>query len=533
LAEHEFLNLAHLSALLDARASLAQGPDLRVALGAYLKKKRWYRDKARRERGVEGVDVIPLSTTVAFLLLRVSFEEGSPSEYGVLVALLQRGNGTQVSNLGDVIIAEVNVDGTSGVLIDAAHLKETPALLLELIALGQEALGKSAALVGARQDEFLEQGRRVPRDGRLLLGEQTNTNYQFGERFVLKLLRKLEAEESLEVEVLAQLGRAQFAHAPRLVGTLELRRELAPSCPLGILQTFVPNAGDAWQLARESAERFVQKTRPSGFPDLAAPDFVGAQVSLEDEFFSQMEMLGRRTAELHCALSLSEVLGRKPEDWNEQSKRAYCQNLSALASRALALLRLSERESPREERALRARILGEEELLREKIDALTAAAFSGPLIRVHGDLHLGQVLWTGRDFTFVDFEGEPARDPAERRRKRSPLADIAGMLRSFHYAALSQFLDMPPERDVSDDEAARAWAEIWQQQAGTRFLKGYTEEVSANRLLPQEEVERRTLLEAHLLEKSLYEVIYELENRPEWVCIPLFALVSLMGREAN
>lgn len=513
-----------------------------TALLSYLREKRWYRDKARRATGAHLVEAIALSESIALLLARVHFEEGAPSEYGVPVFLLKSPTDEDMYDFGDAVIFEMEVEGISGRLIDATSFQDTAALLLDYVVFERESSGEKAKLVGTREGALLPRGSEALSRGRLLLGEQTNTNYQFGERFVLKLQRKLEPTRSLEIEVLAQLARVGFAHAPRLLGTLEVHRDEGASS-LGILQTFVKNEGDAWSWARMSAEHF---TKSATLADPKPPPvsagilaFLGADLpshaAPEDNFFLQVELLGRRTAELHRALSLVEEPDTSPEEWCEQSRSAFCQSLSEGRAQVFALLRRAEQRCTEEEREFLRLVLQMEEHLQRKIDTLSGEMFSGVLMRVHGDLHLGQVLLVREDFVFVDFEGEPAKNPTERRRKRSPLADVAGMLRSFHYAACSQFLEhhrAPLRRSEREKgENAQGWAEIWQHEAGARFLRGYTQEDAKNSLLPREKAEFHLLLEAHLLEKALYEVIYELENRPMWVEIPLRALISMANSE--
>jgi maltose alpha-D-glucosyltransferase/alpha-amylase len=150
-------------------------------------------------------------------------------------------------------------------------------------------------------------------------------------------------------------------------------------------------------------------------------------------------------------------------------------------------------------------------------------------IRIHGDYHLGQVLWTGKDFVIIDFEGEPARSLSERRLKRSALRDIAGMIRSFHYAAHGAFLLRSPFRP-EDVEILRPWAEVWSWYAGGMFLQSYLETVGEAPFIPAERADFDLLLEILLLEKCVYELGYELDNRPDWVGIPLAGLKDLIKR---
>jgi maltose alpha-D-glucosyltransferase/alpha-amylase len=154
-------------------------------------------------------------------------------------------------------------------------------------------------------------------------------------------------------------------------------------------------------------------------------------------------------------------------------------------------------------------------------------------MRVHGDYHLGQVLYTGRDFFIIDFEGEPARSLSERKRLRSPLVDVAGMLRSFHYAAFGALTQDIPGSQVrrEDREALAPWAHAFYRSSARYFLSSYFKEVEPLGILPRDPAQRAVLLEVHLMEKALYELVYELNNRPNWVELPLRGIASLLGSE--
>jgi maltose alpha-D-glucosyltransferase/alpha-amylase len=177
-----------------------------------------------------------------------------------------------------------------------------------------------------------------------------------------------------------------------------------------------------------------------------------------------------------------------------------------------------------------------EAVLRRRDDVLWRLHFSGDpaacgmLTRIHGDYHLGQVLYTGSDFVIIDFEGEPVRPIAERLAKRSPLQDVAGMLRSFHYAAFTQLFGPQEQGSLPPKDLQRGWAETWYSAVSFRFLKSYFSRASAGSFLPPTRQERASSLQIYLLEKALYELGYELNNRPEWVAIPLAGIRQLLAR---
>jgi maltose alpha-D-glucosyltransferase/alpha-amylase len=176
-------------------------------------------------------------------------------------------------------------------------------------------------------------------------------------------------------------------------------------------------------------------------------------------------------------------------------------------------------------------VLDQEGAILEFFQSVTRKKISAMRLRCHGDYHLGQVLWTGKDFVIMDFEGEPARPINERRIKRSPLRDVAGMLRSFHYAAYSGLFDFRERRGLVLEEELEAidfWARFWHFWVSVTFLKTYMEVAINGKFLPESHEELRTLIDLYLLEKAIYEMGYELNNRPEWVRIPLRGILQLL-----
>jgi maltose alpha-D-glucosyltransferase/alpha-amylase len=258
---------------------------------------------------------------------------------------------------------------------------------------------------------------------------------------------------------------------------------------------------------------------------------------------SAAELLGRRTAELHVALTGRTAGGRilgdfEPEPVTPMSQRSLYQSMRTAARRTLVLVRQrSKTMSPRDQALAKEIVDCEEEMLQAFVDVLSVK--TAKRIRVHGDLHLGQVLSTGRDYVFVDFEGEPERSLGERRLKRSPMRDVAGMLRSYQYAAYSAVDDLVSrgvlelESSSELDHYQRA-ATRWAYWTSISYLSGYLPGAGEAGLLPNER-DLAIDLRSHLLEKALYELRYELGNRPDWVHVPMLGLRWLLAldREAH
>jgi maltose alpha-D-glucosyltransferase/alpha-amylase len=289
-----------------------------------------------------------------------------------------------------------------------------------------------------------------------------------------------------------------------------------------MLQRLVANEGDGWTWATEELERYYENSARTPFPRApeSARDHVGA-------FLEAAAVLGRRTAELHLALAAAvDNPAFSPEPFDAQQIEAMTAGMREEAMKAFDLLKANLSALPDEVLEIAGVALGKR---RQIVDRLYLNAHDrdyGKRIRTHGDYHLGQVLRTKNDFVILDFEGEPARPLAERRAKHSPLKDVAGMLRSFSYAAdatLMTYITRHPE----DFESLEPWARLWERTVSGEFLSAYREATKGSNILPPSEDDLRKLLDASLLGKATYELMYELNNRPTWVRIPLAGILAL------
>ena len=366
----------------------------------------------------------------------------------------------------------------------------------------------------------------------------------YGDRLILKLFRRLEEGVHPEWEIGRYLAEQRFPHAPAVAGSLEYRSDRGRHTTLAVVHAVVPDGWDAWQHTVDAAAGYLERALAAARPVPATPpptasalvraagqapppwaeELIGADLALAG-------LLGRRTAELHQVLAADSA---DPEFAAQPvtpiGQRALYQGLRGLAGRVVRDLRRHASGLPAEERAAAAEVLAREEAIlacyRPVLDPRTAAA----VIRCHGDLHLGQVLLTGDDVAFVDFEGEPARPAEERRLKRSPLRDVAGMLRSFHYAAeaaRSRDDGSGAYRDEQEAAIAEAWSRAWQFWVSVAFVGAYLRALDGAPFLPASPG-LEMLLDAFLLDKAVYEVGYELDNRPDRVGVPLRGVLQLL-----
>jgi maltose alpha-D-glucosyltransferase/alpha-amylase len=248
-------------------------------------------------------------------------------------------------------------------------------------------------------------------------------------------------------------------------------------------------------------------------------------------YLESARLLGQRTGEMHLALA-SEPENRDfaPEPFTPFYQRALFQSMRNLTVQNFGFLRRNLSRVPEPTRSLADRVAGLEGTLLQRLRAVYETRMLAKRIRCHGDFHLGQILHTGKDFVIIDFEGEPARSLGERRIKRSPLRDIAGMIRSFDYvthAALFQQLELGTLQEEHLPQL-ETWTGFWYRWVSAVYLKAYLRVVRQSDLLPHSEAELAVLLDAHLLEKAIYEIGYELNNRPGWLKIPLRGILQLL-----
>jgi maltose alpha-D-glucosyltransferase/alpha-amylase len=331
-----------------------------------------------------------------------------------------------------------------------------------------------------------------------------------------------------------------FPNAPALVGALVYRRERTADATLAVVHRYVAHESDAWSWFLEFVGRYYDEVL--AHPDAPLAVALGHPLSLVRGQTSQpleqltpgvlvtAELLGRRVGELHRALASSQDPAFIPEPANSLSQRSAYQTMRNGASRALRELERAMPSLSEDAAADAASVLANSEVLFDRLRALLSVR-DGLRIRVHGDLHLGQVLSTGNDFEILDFEGEPSRSLSERRLKRSALRDVAGMLRSFHYAAYTAIPEAVERGQVREEqrrELLEDSAERWVSSVSAAFLRGYLETVEGTDLLPRDQVALRISLDAHLLEKACYEIRYELDHRPDYVEVPIAGVRRLL-----
>ena len=516
----------------------------------YMKDRRWFCGKARQPWVSEIQDVIPMSfsgQTAYLVLIEVEYREGEPEIYAVpLTTAVSDKSGELMKKYPHALVANLKPRNTDSqwILYDALVDKGFSKFLLQAIGRKRHFKGEIGEILASPTQIF--RSARGSDEAALeptpMNVEQTNTSIVYGDKLILKLFRRLEEGINPDLEIGRFLTeKTPFEHISPVAGALEYRRRRSQQMSLAILQGFVANEGDAWQYTLDSLERYLRDVvahRTVQAPPIPRKHLLSLPKeppSLAKEtigpYLNSAQLLGQRTAEMHVALASGlDDPNFAPDFFTHMWQMSLYQSMRSFTIRTLQLLRERLPNIPNEVQKDAQQVLDLEKEIIERYQPIRKQKISAARIRCHGDYHLGQVLFTGKDFVIIDFEGEPARSLSERRLKRSPLLDVAGMIRSFHYAAHSALIRQAPllPRPEDDLPLLQHWAQYWYVWVSVAFLSSYLDIVKPVGLLPGDPEHLRILLDAYILEKAIYEVGYELNNRPDWVKVPLQGILQLM-----
>jgi maltose alpha-D-glucosyltransferase/alpha-amylase len=582
----------------------ASSAHLDTVLPAYIAKQRWFGGKSRTIRSTRITSTLPIDATSLIALIEITYTDTTTDLYQLPLGLATAADAAALQTSSPQAII-TTLDNAA--LIDATILPTFRAALLSKITAepitnpGAPRLASetwagdtpqpATPTLTATRSSALDPARLADVPSRLASAEQSNTSILYDDLAILKLFRHVTHGENPDVEI----GRfltdvAHFDHIPPYLGDLHLTAE---ATTLAFLQTFSPNLGDGWAWTLADLDRFFAEiatlpapthppsssapTIPSSRPEAAGrsgetpvfrtiPELSPDIRDHASGYLDAAALLGQRTAELHLALATPTdneafaAVPTTPEDLANDRQRIHQQVSTALDALQSALNTSTSPGAPARPEQSRMGLDSETwvlatELLAHRDDLLARVASLigdasrfGQRIRIHGDYHLGQVLCiqtkTRPDFLLIDFEGEPARSLADRRKKQTPLRDVAGMLRSFSYAARTA-LQSAIERAPTNAANLTTWTTAWETTVTSAFLNAYNETLSTNpTLVPTQEPgaphlasemwvrrmpdsEYQTTLEVLLLEKASYELLYELNNRPTWLVIPLTGLLAI------
>jgi maltose alpha-D-glucosyltransferase/alpha-amylase len=483
----------------------------RQALPDFLRRQRWFGGKARALATVRIVDWTTLrrGPYPAFLtIVEAGYGDGTSERYALPLAMSSGEAAAAVDqHHTEAIVARIT-GARKGVLHDGLFDNGTCELLWQAMRDGRDIPLRNGRIRGTASGDGESSGELPTPMVRLT--SHSNTSVVFGWRKLMKLFRHVEPGLNPDVEIGRYLTQRGFTRVPPIVGELTYEHEGELSS-LAVMQPFVHNQGDGWQVALNELSRY--------FDDPATN---------RDAYLTTIDTLGRRTAELHLYLAGDTTdPAFAPAPLGGQALQALRASMYDRAKEQLRVLESSlDSIEPRE---LAAEVLEARRPLLERFEdlrGLRSRSAGGQRIRTHGDFHLGQILITEADVVILDFEGEPARPLAERRQKTSPLQDIASMLRSFSYATLTA-LDVASRTRPEDRERLAPLANAWEVRARDTFLRSYLAGLRPASILPARADDLETLLQAFMVDKAFYEMGYELNNRPGWVHVPLLALAAL------
>ncbi|PHI18267.1 hypothetical protein CEQ90_18965 [Lewinellaceae bacterium SD302] len=517
---------------------------LQKILPAYLPGCRWFTSKGKRIGACHLIHHFEISPAAYIVIVSINFADGSNEVYQLPLAIIRTNK-----------VAEL-YDGPKAHLVLATGTSETnPFFLVDAIPLEEfrHALFQSMRDKRSQEDGLtFEGGKTLSADQSKITSivpaiDSSNTAIIFNDRYFFKLFRKLDPGLNPDLELTRFLSeQSDFTHSPAYCGSFSVAAtEDTNFINLGLMIGKVDNQGDAWAYFQELTEAFYTRLIQQDLATTAPPRYqvttsyddlaTAIQNVLDRETYDRARLLGKRTGEMHLALA-----GGPDEDQDlapEPFSESYREEVFAAAHRLLGrqFNELSYKVSglPAEVKATADSVLLLRGLIEERLAAIKKQSGQLTVSRIHADYHLGQVLKTEDDYCIIDFEGEPLLSIPERRRKRPPFKDVAGMVRSFHYAAMGQLL-LNDKYSTEQRRQLTNWGEWWFRQVRSSFLNGYMSVVEGASFVPTTNAGREDLLDFFVLEKAIYETAYELNSRPDWLPIPLkgmlFALQDNKGK---
>jgi maltose alpha-D-glucosyltransferase / alpha-amylase len=517
-------------------------------LPQYLRECRWFGGKSRIIRTIRISDVFAFDAkkdVIKLLFLKVNYTLGAPETYLLPLSFVYAAEAKkETGDFHKGIICRLFINRREGFLFDAVHSRRLHELLLNVIIKRRRLRGDGVTLLGKPGKKIKsllkDAGKIFP--SAILNAEQSNTSILYGDTFFMKLFRKLEPGINPDIEITKYLTEERNSLiVPPFAGHIDYVNSDKEAMSICLLQSYIACESDAWKYTLSHIKDYfhlvlsedgkshgsVEKNIPRArYGRLKAAD---PGRLIEGIYLEMIKKLGQRTGEMHINLSEdTQNSNFKPEMFSLLYQRSVYQAMGSQERAVFSLLTKNLEKLPEGVRQEAKVVLSNEKKIIQRLKLIMETKYSAKKIRIHGDYHLGQVLFTGKDFVIIDFEGEPARPISERRLKCSAIRDIAGMLRSFHYAAYVTLLldESIREEDVALLESA---AEAWYSRVSSVFVEAYFDTIGKAEFLPKSDVEFSNLLQIYLLDKAMYELGYELNNRPEWVIIPLRGIKQVLN----
>ncbi|MCW5912896.1 MAG: maltose alpha-D-glucosyltransferase [Cyclobacteriaceae bacterium] len=513
----------------------------RKVLQPFMKKCRWFGGKARAISKISVNKMIPLkvdSETHYLSIIEVHYVQRLPELYFLPMCFMPSDSMfDRVEYTTQSVICRADIQGKAGFILDSSYHKGFRDFLF--VSMDRKTRVKEDEGTLEFNSSVFAKLNSEKVESKILKADSSNTAIIYNDRYFFKFYRKIETEINPDLEIVRFLSEnTSFRNAPKYAGSVEFRDNDGKVIVFGLLQEKVENQGDSWTMTIDSVGRFYErvmaKAKKEKLPQLAnkavirfedAPELI--QEFIGRGFYERVVRLGQRTAEMHMALASDKSNPAFiPELFTPNYQRSLYSALRKLTRDRFKLLEQSLDKLNDDTRQLARKVLAMEDRVLECFSEVYQTKISAIKTRIHSDYHLGQVLFTGKDFIIIDFEGEPGFSFSERRLKKNPLKDVAGMMRSFHYAAFGKILLNENYRE-KDIEFLEQWAEQWQHYVSRFYLGAYLERIGSKPELRQED---EILIRTYLLEKAIYELGYELNGRPDWVNIPLRGIDYHMSR---
>jgi maltose alpha-D-glucosyltransferase/alpha-amylase len=498
-------------------------------LPAFLRGRRWFRSRTRTIRSAEIHDVVPFSKSRSYLLfIRVEFTEGDPEFYTLAVSVAMH----EVENPEFVLARLQGPDGAPGLLYGALRNREFSDEILTAILKRRRFVGEQGEVVAAHSRVFRSVWGpdRPSLEPSVSRADQDNTTVFYGDRFALKLLRKVEEGPHPEQEIGALLTRTEFPCAAPLAGSVEYRGASGETMTVALLNGFVRGSVEGWQHTLDHLSMFFEHAlaRSPGGPGTAEAENGSGLLS---SFLETMRLLGKRTAEMHVVLAdAGDDPVFTPEPFTDFYRHGLYHGMLGRLGRAMDQLGPRVPRLPEAVRGDARSVMERRDAIRERFRFFRDQRLDAMRIRIHGDYHLGQVLYTGKDFAVIDFEGDPARPLSERRIKRSPLQDVAGMIDSFYHASHAVLFGEAPGVIPKPElvAAMEQWARYWARAVSLAFVEAYLETPGVAALLPKNPEHVRAMIRLYLLDLALRKLSFELTHAPERLRAPARLIVDLL-----
>ena len=488
-------------------------------LPPYINSCRWFAGKARQQEAFDFANVLtlPIENSVAFLVIvSAKYQDGEIENYLLPLSFVASNNPNAGEILPKGIISVAYFNQVRGLLVDALYDERFQQALFKHL-VNEEAVKQTAGSLGFERGKGLAgEDINAPISSRVLPVDSSNSALIFGDKYFMKLYRKLFVETNPEVDMVSFLTQhSNFAHIPAFAGSVIWKREGIADITLGMMQRMVQNQQDSWGLTGDYLNDFMK-----GVPH--------RQFAINEDVFESVALLGKRTGEMHLSLYAPNADEHfAPENLTDEYRQFLHKRFTNLLDRRYNLLIDNYLKLDVPSQKLAWIFMEAREMIEEFLEDLLTKPLDSLRIRIHGDYHLGQVLATGNDYIIIDFEGEPESSISERKIKHSPLKDVAGMIRSYHYAVCAKLFNSEETKDTPP-EKLQIVSDRWFKLIKDTYLEAYFGTFGYPHPLFKNNNEINFLLLIYLLEKAVYELGYEISYRPDWVKIPLKGIVDVV-----